>query len=556
MYLTNYFLRTKSLVVFFLAAALVGCQGGINNGASSHVSTGTKSYPLAQSQPAEQPKPVQPKPVQPKPVSKPAPKPTPKPIPPQSQPASSQPYAAQSAPTNVQVLPANPQQGVPLGDDTQVAMDSIKSQPKPAAPAYTPPATYTPPTTYTPPPAYVPPPSPQPYYEPEAYSAPASKPRPAPAPVAVVVEPSRQASNDPETTWLQRYPNLSEDLKNYEETINHLEEEAKAYRARIDDLQQKVKQQWGGVAPTEPTARKFVKYTDSYKSRGEMDFENGKIIVETVDTSNPKQRLKEAIMTTLLTPFDAESPEIYTDKKINYIGPSLLAGQVLDHEGQPVKWEWRAERFADYLVDNKVQQVKRNGQMVHRVEIPLIENHNQVRGHQYEHLVRTASQRYGIDEVLIYAIMETESNFNPYATSHIPAYGLMQVVPSTAGKDVFKLIKKRNDQPTRDYLFNTTNNIDAGTAYLSILRDNYLNKITHPLSREYAMISGYNGGAGNVLRTFHQDRALAVNAINQLTPKQVYDRLHLKHPRSEARGYIKKVTEAQQRYRVQASASR
>lgn len=538
MYLINYFLHsnflrakflpTKFFLLLFLLMILAGCQGGINNGTSSHVSTGEVSFPTAPSKLVKQAKPVGA-----------APKPAPQPNKPAAiQPAPSQPPAA----TSVQVFSANPEEGVPLGDNTQFEVDNIQP-------------------TVKPPEAVVVPmkaPTPVPISEP----APRPASEPVSAPAMVVVAPAKEAqqepveSHNPETTWLDRYPSLSEDLQNYQQIVSQLEAEAKAYRQQIDQLQEKVKQQWGGEAALPASAQQFVKYTDSYQSRGEMDFDSGKIIVETVDPSNPKQHLREAIITTLLTPYDAESPEIYTDKKISYVGPSVLAGQVLDHEGKPVKWEWRAERFADYLVENKVQEVKRNGQVVYRVEIPLVENHAQVRGHQYEHLVRAAAQRYGIDEVLIYSIMETESNFNPYATSHIPAYGLMQVVPSTAGKDVFTRIKKRNDQPTRDYLFNTTNNIDTGTAYLSILRDNYLNKIKHPLSREYAMISGYNGGAGNVLRTFHKDRAQAVNMINQLTPKQVYDRLHLKHPRAEARGYIKKVTEAQQRYRAQASASR
>lgn len=530
MYLINYFLRIKFLLLSCLLLILVGCQGGINNGTSSHVSTGEVSHPLAYSQPIEQAKPVA---AAPKPAPKPAP--AQQSQPPQQAPVNQAPVNQAPAATSVQVLSANPQEGIPLGDNTQFEVDNIQ------------------------PPAAQPQPKPVEPIAPKPMAAP--EPRNTPAPVAVAVLPVKEEplpvdNNQPEETWLDRYPGLSEDLKNYQQIVAGLEAEAKVYRAQIDQLQEKVKQRWGNAAPTTTSAHQFVKYTDSYQSRGEMDFDSGKIIVETVDPSNPKQHLKEAIITTLLTPYDAESPEIYTDKKINYVGPSVLAGQVLDHEGKPVKWEWRAERFADYLVENKVQEVKRNGQVVYRVEIPLVENHAQVRGHQYEHLVRAAAQRYGIDEVLIYSIMETESNFNPYATSHIPAYGLMQVVPSTAGKDVFTRIKKRNDQPTRDYLFNTTNNIDTGAAYLSILRDNYLNKIKHPLSREYAMISGYNGGAGNVLRTFHKDRAQAVNMINQLTPKQVYDRLHLKHPRAEARGYIKKVTEAQQRYRAQASASR
>lgn len=526
MYLINYFWRTQSIFLFslpfLLLSFLAGCQGGVNNGVSSHVSTGVKNAPLAQSKPISQPA---------KPASQPKPQQAAAPTPPVNK--------SQPAPTNVQVLTANPQQGIPLGDDTQIEMDSIQPQPEKPQPAPTP----------------VPKPAPEPIAAPVPSPAPII---PSPAPVSVAVQEAVEEpviAQAPEQNWLERYPNLSEDLKNYQQTITQLEKEAKAYQNKINELQEKVKKQWGGVAPQPTTAHQFVKYTDSYQSRGEMDFDNGKIVVETIDPSNPKQHLREAIITTLLTPYDAENPEIYTDKKINYVGPALLAGQVLDHEGEPVKWEWRAERFADYLVDNKVQEIQRNGQVVYRVEIPLVENHTQVRGHQYEHLVRTAAERYSIDEVLIYAIIETESHFNPYATSHIPAYGLMQVVPSTAGKDVFTRIKKRNDQPTRDYLFNTTNNIDTGTAYLSILRDNYLNKITHPLSREYAMISGYNGGAGNVLRTFHKDRAQAVNVINQLTPQQVYNQLHLKHPRAEARGYIKKVTEAQQRYRTQAATA-
>lgn len=541
MHLISCLLRAKFFsVLLFLLIFLAGCQGGINDGVSSHVSVGTQNNPKAPSKPPSNAQAAAPKPVYaPKPSESRPPASPPQTSGfnnPQQEPLAPPPSAfpSQPAKTQVQVVAANPQQGVPLGDDTQIAVDTIQSDPKPVAPVYT----QAPPTT-----------------------------QPAPAPVRVAVDAPLQKSNSynapeqaavqknkPNETWLERYPNLSNDLQDYQDVIARLENEAKAYRQQLADLQQKVKQQWG-VAPAETSAHQLVKYTDSYQSRGAVDFNSGKVIVETVDPSNPKQHLREAIITTLLMPYDADNPEIYTAKKIDYIGPALLAGQVLDHEGQPVQWEWRAERYADYLVANKMQVIKGKGPTIYRVEMPLIENHAQVRGQKYEHLVRASAQRYNIDEVLIYAIMETESNFNPYATSHIPAYGLMQVVPSTAGKDVFTRIKKRTDQPTRDYLFNTTNNIDAGTAYLSILRDNYLDKIRNPLSREYAMISGYNGGAGNVLRTFHADRAQAVNVINQLTPQQVYDRLHLKHPRAEARGYIRKVTEAQQRYRMLASTT-
>lgn len=87
-------------------------------------------------------------------------------------------------------------------------------------------------------------------------------------------------------------------------------------------------------------------------------------------------------------------------------------------------------------------------------------------------MVRKASEKYGVDESLILAIMQTESSFNPYAVSGSDALGLMQVVQHTAGKDVFQMRGKWGT-PSRSYLFDPENNIDTGTAYLAILQNNY-----------------------------------------------------------------------------------
>lgn len=475
---------------------LAGCQGGINHGTSSHVSSGSAA-PMPPPAPRMTPPPSR------TPVAVPVERPRPVEAP-----------AANA--TRVQVLPANPQQGIPLGDDTELKIESLNPPARPVVPD--------------------------------------SSAVPVPAPLIPVAS-DAGTDQDVAASWLDRYPNLAEDLQNPREVLARLEQEVKVYQEQLAGLQQQVSRRWGSNAVVATSPHQFVKYTDAYQSRGRMDFDQGVILVETVDPSNPRERLRKAIVTTLLTPYDADNPELYSDKAIDYSGPSLLAGQVLDHEGQPVRWAWRANRYAEYLVDNKVEMVERGGQTVYRVEIPLIANHSLVRGMQYEHLVRDAGRRYGVDETLIYAIMETESQFNPYATSHVPAYGLMQVVPSTAGRDVFERVKQRSDQPSRSYLFDPANNIDTGVAYISLLRDVYLKDVRHPLSKEYAIIAGYNGGAGNVLRTFHRDRREAVNVINQLTPQQVYDRLHRQHPSAESRRYILKVSEAQQRYRSLASST-
>jgi len=364
-----------------------------------------------------------------------------------------------------------------------------------------------------------------------------------------VVVASSESEETPEpSSWISRYPALAKEYEGYKETMAKLEKEYRQYEQKVQELQQKASRYWGDDNVVESNSDTYVKYGTGYTSRGEVDFAKGNIIVETVDEHDHKERLQEAIVTTLLTPDNARDPNLFSDQGITYTGPSVLEGQVKDNEGIIVQWEWRANRYADWLVENKLQKINSGNKVIYRVEIPMEANHEQVRGQKYESIVRQAALRYEVPESLIYSIMETESHFNPYATSHIPAYGLMQVVPSTAGRDVFERIKKRSDQPDRNYLFNPTNNIDTGTAYLGILDDIYLKGVTHPLAREYCVISAYNGGAGNVLRTFSTDRKKAVQIINSLSPQQVYVKLNRSHPSAESRQYIEKVVKAKQKY--------
>ncbi|UMP74899.1 transglycosylase SLT domain-containing protein [Klebsiella pneumoniae] len=76
--------------------------------------------------------------------------------------------------------------------------------------------------------------------------------------------------------------------------------------------------------------------------------------------------------------------------------------------------------------------------MVYSITINTVPNHLDKRAHKYLGMVRQASRKYGVDESLILAIMQTESSFKPYAVSHADAMGLMQVVQHSAGRDVFR----------------------------------------------------------------------------------------------------------------------
>ena len=90
-------------------------------------------------------------------------------------------------------------------------------------------------------------------------------------------------------------------------------------------------------------------------------------------------------------------------------------------------------------------------------------------------------------------------------------------------------------------MFNAKNNIELGSAYLKILNTKYLSAISNPISREYCVISAYNTGSGNVLKTFNQNRAKAARIINEKTPLEVYTTLREKLPYEETRRYLKKV---------------
>ena len=312
-----------------------------------------------------------------------------------------------------------------------------------------------------------------------------------------------------------------------------------AFEALVRILAKEARVTWGDEKQASNT--EYVKYTNNYRTRVFVNFEEGKIHVETLDMED----LRQAIIVTLLTPYDPDKVDLFSDKAIPLGEEPMLYGQVLDHQKQPIRWEWRASRFADYLLNNKQQTRRSSKGTVYSVDFDLIENHLEKRQYQYASIVRQMSQRYSIKESLIYAIMRTESSFNPYAVSHANAYGLMQIIPSTAGRDVFNLVKNRNDQPTRSYLFQPYNNIDTGTAYLSLLENRYLKDVRNPLTKHYAIISAYNGGTGNVLKTFHSNRTRAMEIMNGMEPAQVFWALTKSHPLSESRRYLEKVTEAQ-----------
>lgn len=319
-----------------------------------------------------------------------------------------------------------------------------------------------------------------------------------------------------------------------------------AVRKELDNLGKKLVKKWGDKKVASP--KEYVKYTDDYQSRAIVNFETGIVRVETIDQIDSKTKLEKSIVTTLLTPEDPSNVDLLTDKSIATTGEPFLHPLVLDQQNQPIRYEWRAQQYAKYLIANAYQTEKDKKIIRHFVTFKMTKNHDQNSQQKYASFVVANSSKFKVKQSLIYAIMEAESSFNPYAISHIPAYGLMQIVPASAGRDAHELIYKKPGTPTKDYLFVAKNNIEMGTAYLSILNDRYLAKVKNPQAREYCVIAGYNTGSGNVLKAFNSNREQAFNQINKLSPQQVYNHLVKNLPYDETRRYLQKVTQFQTKY--------
>jgi peptidoglycan lytic transglycosylase C len=341
---------------------------------------------------------------------------------------------------------------------------------------------------------------------------------------------------------------LDEYAKDPERLLQDLRTAQRDFKTLYEALSGKVSEQWGKKEVKLPQQKKYVKYTQSYKSRAIVDFDSGNILVETLDDQNPKRSLRNAILTTLLTPQDPRAVDLFSDKEVPLSADRepYLFGLVVDQHGKPIRTPTEAEPFADYLLEHysATRPIEQAGTKKTSTfaSMKMVANLSQKQAEKYRPMVAQFAQRYTISPSLVFAIIRTESNFNPYAVSAAPAYGLMQLVPTSGGREAYRRAKGKDVAPTRDYLFDPEHNIELGTAYLNVLTFNQLDDVADRVSREYCVIAAYNTGPTNVLRTFSRDHAAAVQQVNGMQPPSVYDRLRQHLPYQETRLYLEKVT--------------
>ncbi|MGH8549899.1 MAG: transglycosylase SLT domain-containing protein [Methylococcales bacterium] len=100
---------------------------------------------------------------------------------------------------------------------------------------------------------------------------------------------------------------------------------------------------------------------------------------------------------------------------------------------------------------------------------------------RYEPIILSAAQRHNVDPRLIRAVIRAESSYNPNATSHKGAVGLMQLMPQTADRYG---VTDREDPDQ---------NINGGAEYLSDLISLFSSDIR-------LAVAAYNAGEQNVIK--------------------------------------------------------
>jgi membrane-bound lytic murein transglycosylase C len=337
---------------------------------------------------------------------------------------------------------------------------------------------------------------------------------------------------------------LSSDTKDMEANLATLHSKLEAAYAV---LKTNVQKRWGNNDAKVANRTVYVKYTQGYKSRVVTDFDHGYLTVETVDDKNPDASLRAAIIAALLTSNDPAAVDLFSDKEVTVEANRrpYLYGLVVDNQGKPIRTREQAEHFADFLMAQKVQtkanQAEQGTKTTRFVKVAMVKNFEIKGADRYRATVDKYAAQYHVSPSLVLAIMRTESNFNPFAVSAAPAYGLMQLVPTSGGRAAYKRAQGIDQAPTTEYLYDPDHNIELGTAYLSVLSNAEFHTITNQENRDYCVIAAYNTGAGNVTKTFGHDRATAISTINSMDPPILFQDLRTKLPLDETRQYVVKV---------------
>lgn len=343
--------------------------------------------------------------------------------------------------------------------------------------------------------------------------------------------------------------------KEYQEYI-------KAEQEAYDNFVKKMSAMWGGDNVVESTNKDWVEYSDDGTSRSKVDFEKGEVTLEIIVTPDESKseevienKVEDKIKELLISRGKTKDYDTPKEKAVPLQETPVLENQVQTPSGETISNNNIEEGVKEIVKETEIVKEEIKGddgetREVVVVKLDLAPNHIKTRAEKYKEEVEKYCRKYDVEPALAYAVMQTESSFNPKAKSYVPAYGLMQIVPASAGKDCAQSLKKSFSKPTANYLYEPENNIEMGVHYLYLLRKRYYTKVENPDSRDLCVIASYNTGAGNVARALRGDTKIskAIPQINEMSYNELFKYFE-KKLLPETQNYIRKVTERMNDFR-------
>jgi peptidoglycan lytic transglycosylase C len=329
-----------------------------------------------------------------------------------------------------------------------------------------------------------------------------------------------------------------------EQFSSFIDEQEKDYAA----YQAAVRAKWGEFIGS--SKKVWVDYGTEKESRSQVDFKAGKISIEVLipkDEKDPRQVASEKIKRQLKRMMSDRWPT----------GKNLLAGQVAV-DGQKTLSTKNVDEFVTRHLKQKLKissklipQKSAPPKRVVSVEVQMVPEHLRIRAERYKSTVLKYCDQRNIDPSVVFGIIHTESYFNPMARSHVPAYGLMQLVPVSGGRDAYKHVFKEDKKPSPKFLYNPENNINLGVGYLDLTKNVYFAGIENPGIAYLLTVAAYNTGAGNVARALTGKTRLkpAVKKAQTMTTEDIHLALRKKLPYKETQDYIQRVFRRSKIYR-------
>ena len=377
---------------------------------------------------------------------------------------------------------------------------------------------------------------------------------------------------------------------------NKYDDSEKKLREKREKFKKAVEKKWDTYE--ESTSKSYVSYSKDLSSRTIVDFDKGEVTIELiVDEEDPKNdsydsnsdldlrlfttklklsskflSINPRLLNVLMMLVFQEDEDSNNDDNVNSSftkrlskllkekgddGEPILKDQLVDASGKAVETVGNTLGIAKDLISDKTKKVRmhfaKDGKKrtIISIKIPLSDNHMEKRRERYKELIEIEARRFNIPTEIALAIAETESAFNPKAKSHVPAYGLMQLVPKTGARDAYQWIYKKDKFISGRYLYKPRNNVELGCAYLSMIRHHYFSAIRDDELAYICAIPAYNTGVGNVSKALINKTNIREESkkANKMNKDELYDKLYSDLSSKEAKNYLKKVWTRKENYK-------